>query len=85
MVMGRPITSQEGFQRKVLSGVFKDDEELQKNIELFAKEFAPRAKNRFVLGELKNKINYKAIQACKSQAFGPVETRICVKMNNGNL
>ena len=40
----------------VVTGIFKENLEVDAIIQAFAKEFAPRAVNRKVLGEIKRKL-----------------------------
>ena len=60
----------------VVTGIYKENLEVDAIIQAFAKEFAPRAVNRKVLGEIKRKLYREILIQCEDNAIAPsdVET-----------
>ena len=73
MVMGRAILPKEALDHSVLSSIYTNEEQAERQIQAFAKEFAPRATNRKVLKEIKLKLHKEAVKMCHSSAFTPAE------------
>ena len=50
-------------------------------MEKFAKDFAPKAKNRLVISEMKRKMNWQAIKICETEALGPHDMESLMKVH----
>ena len=73
MVMGRAILPKEAFDTRVISSLYTSEEDVMKQVHSFAKEFAPRAANRKVLKDIKQKLHRKAVNVCETVAFTPFD------------
>ena len=54
-----------------ICGIYATLEDAEKYITTFAKEFAKRAVNDEILGEIKRKLHTRALEKCDDVAFTP--------------
>ena len=74
--MGQALDAAEALKQRVVTNIYKEDSEIEGIITTFAKEFAPRAVNRKVLGEIKRKLHRDILIQCEDSAIAPSEIEI---------
>jgi len=79
LVMGVMIDTSMAVELEILNGLFKDNLDMIRHIEAFAEEFAPKASNRFVFGELKKRLHAEIIDVCNNDFITPMDIQVFMR------
>ena len=65
MVMGRPITTKEALDWKVIHQVYTDDVHLKKMLMVYGMEYSKRGANRELIRTLKSKMHAETLRVVR--------------------
>ena len=74
MVMGRPISTKEALDWKVIHQVYTDDIHLKKMLMVYGMEYSKRGANRELIRTLKSKMHAETLRVCEGLCFSPLES-----------
>lgn len=74
MLLGDPITTADAKKRKLLSHVYKSNEQLEEIFDWFVKTKVPLGRKREILVDIKRQLHYEAIQTAQTVLYTPQNT-----------
>ena len=67
------INAKEALEKQVITDLCQNGKHLDATIEDFISTYAPKAWNRKVLSEIKQRVHSQILYSCKTDAFGPLD------------
>ena len=69
--MAHVINGEEAFKLKVMTNLFKDTAESEKQIQIFNKVYAQPGRYKLAMGNLKNRMFKSVVDACDNNSHTP--------------